>query len=514
MSIPKEPRQLMINLMYLVLTALLALNVSAEVMNAFFSLDRGLKGSRNIVEKSNETIMESINKQADAYRKAENEKYRNNAKEALALTDEFTKYIDGIRQKLFDKAGGPSKNDPTIPKDIRNKDITTRMFVLGEDGKEGIGFEIERKVKELREKLLALSDNDPEVAASMPLDVEPLPAKTDKTSWADFKFRQMPVAACFPILGKIQSDAKASSSAVLNYCLKKVAGEDIKFDAFQPAISAPKGYVIAGEKYEADIFLSAYSTNADNISISVDGRTLPLKDGVAKYEVMTSTTGVKSYKVTINVKNPLTGEVKTYSKDFQYEVGRRSASIQLDKMNVFYIGVDNPISISAAGVSSNDLNVSASGAGISLNKDGPSHYQVRVTTPGEATITLSGGGLPPTKFTYKVKRIPDPVPLLGAQRFDSAIPNGTFKAQGGVAAVLENFDFDAKCEVAGYTVAYQKKRADVVEKTNTGARFNPDVQDLIRRAEPGDVYYFLDIRAKCPGDIAPRKLGDLVFKIR
>ena len=504
----------MINLMYLVLTALLALNVSAEVMNAFFSIDRGLKGSRDIVEKTNAVVMDNINKQADAYKKAESEKYRNNAKEAIVITQEFTEYIESVRKRLFDKAGGPSKNDENIPKDIRNKDITTRMFVLGEEGKEGLGFEIERKVKETREKLLALADNDPEVAAGLPLDLDPLPPGTDKSSWADFKFRQMPVAACFPILGKIQSDAKASSSAVLNYCLKQVAGEDIKFDAFQPAISAPKGYVIAGEKYEADVFLSAYSTNADNISISVDGRSLPIKDGIAKYETGTSSTGTKTYKVSINVKNPLTGEVKNYPKDFQYEVGQRSCSVQLDKMNVFYIGVENPITVSAAGVSSNDLNVSASGAGITMTKSGNSQYVVRVTTPGEAVITLSGGGLPPTKFTYKVKRIPDPVPLLGAQRFDSSIPNGTFKAQGGVAAVLENFDFDAKCDVAGFTVAYQKKRADVIEKPNTGARFGADVNDMIRRAEPGDVYYFLDIKAKCPGDIAARKLGDLVFKIR
>ncbi|MBK9338926.1 MAG: hypothetical protein IPM98_21270 [Lewinellaceae bacterium] len=487
------------------MTALLALNVSAEVMNAFFSLDRGLKGSRDIVEKTNGVVMDNINAQADAYKNENNEKYRNNAKEALVVAKDFSEFIESVRTKLFEKAGGPSKNDPTIPKDIRNKDITTRMFVLGEEGKEGLGFEIERKVKETREKLLALADNDPAVAAGLPLDLEPLPAGSDKNSWADFKFRQMPVAACFPILGKIQSDAKASSSAVLNYCLEQVAGKDIKFDAFQPAISAPKGYVIAGEKYEADVFLSAFSTTADNISISVDGRGLPLKEGIAKYETGTSSTGTKTYKVSINVKNPLTGEVKNYSKDFQYEVGQRSCSVQLDKMNVFYIGVDNPISVSAAGVSSNDLKVNATGAGIVLTKDGTSHYNVRVSTPGEAVITLSGGGLPPTKFTYKVKRIPDPVPQLGAQRFDSSIPNGTFKAQGGVAAVLENFDFDAKCEVAGFTVAYQKKRADVVEKTNAGARFGSDVQEMIQKAAPGDVYYFLDIKAKCPGDIAGRK---------
>ncbi len=512
MSIPKEPRQLMINLMYLVLTALLALNVSAEVMNAFFSLDNGLKNSRGIVETNNEVLMTNINNQADAYKNEQNEKYRANAKEAIQIANEFSEFIESVRKQLFDKAGGPSKKDPKIPKDIRNKDITTRMFVLGENGKEGLGFEIERKVKETREKLLALADNDATVAAALPLQLEEVPKGSDKTSWADFRFRQMPVAACFPILGKLQSDTKTSAAAVLQYCLEGVAGKEVKFDAFRPAISAPKGYVIAGEKYEADVFLSAYSTQADNISISVDGRNLPLKEGIAKYEVGTSSTGTKTYKVSINVKNPLTEEVKNYSGEFQYEVGQRSCSVQLDKMNVFYIGVDNPVTVSAAGVSSNDLRVSASG--VNLTKDGTSHYNVRATTPGEATITLSGGGLPPTTFKYKVKRIPDPIALLGAQKFDSSIPNGTFKAQGGVAAVLENFDFDAKCDVIGYTVAYQKKRADVVEKPNSGARYNGDVQEMIQRASPGDVYYFLDVRAKCPGDIASRRLGDLVFKIR
>lgn len=512
MSIPKEPRQLMINLMYLVLTALLALNVSAEVMNAFFSLDRGLKGSRDIVEKNNTAVMSSIDAQADAYRNENNEKYRQNAKQAVQLAAEFTTFIEDIRTQLFAKAGGPSKKDPLIPKDIRNKDVTTRMFVLGENGKEGLGFEIERRVKETREKLLALADNDPGVTAGLPLALEEVPKGSDKTSWADFRFRQMPVAACFPILGKIQSDAKASSSAVLNYCLEKVKGKEIIFDAFQPAVTAPKGYVIAGDKYEADVFLSAFSTQADNISISVDGRNIPLKEGVAKYETGTSSTGTKTYKVSINVKNPLTNEIKNYSKEFQYEVGQRSCSVQLDKMNVFYIGVDNPITVSAAGISSNDLKVSASG--VNLTSAGGSKYTVRASTPGEATITLSGGGLPPTKFTYKVKRIPDPIPLLGAQKYPSAIPNGTFKAQSGIAAVLENFDFDAKCDVVGYTVAYQKKRADVIEKPNTGARYNSDVQDMVQKAAPGDVYYFLDIKAKCPGDQAGRKLGDLVFKIR
>jgi hypothetical protein len=181
-------------------------------------------------------------------------------------------------------------------------------------------------------------------------------------------------------------------------------------------------------------------------------------------------------------------------------------------MNVFYIGVDNPITVAAAGVSSNDLKVNATG--VTLNNDGKAHYIVRATTPGEATITLSGGGLPATSFKYRVKRIPDPVPLLGAKHKSKAMANGEFKAQGGVAGVLENFDFEAKCDIVGFEVTYLPKRQDPVTKQNGGARWNGDVQDWINKAKPGDAYFFDDIKTKCPGDAVPRNIGGLAFKIR
>jgi len=244
----------------------------------------------------------------------------------------------------------------------------------------------------------------------------------------------------------------------------------------------------------------------------VDGSNLPVEAGKAKYVTGTSSTGTKTYKVNINVKNPLDNTNKTYSKDFSYEVGQRSCSVQLDKMNVFYIGVDNPITVAAAGVSSNDLKVNATG--VTLNNDGKAHYIVRATTPGEATITLSGGGLPATSFKDRVKRIPDPVPLLGAKHKSKAMANGEFKAQGGVAGVLENFDFEAKCDIVGFEVTYLPKRQDPVTKQNGGARWNGDVQDWINKAKPGDAYFFDDIKTKCPGDAVPRNIGGLAFKIR
>jgi gliding motility-associated protein GldM len=508
MSIPKEPRQLMINLMYLVLTALLALNVSAEVMNAFFSLDAGMKSSGKIVEKSNENVMANINKQADAYKKPMNEQYRNNAIKAKEITDGFVAYIENIRTTLFEKAGGQNPKVPDQPKDIRNKDLTTRMYV-----KEGIGDQIKAKIEETRAELLKLADNDPTVAAALPLSIEELPAGTKAKTWTEFKFKQMPVAALFPTFGKMQSDALNSYSAVLNYCAKKVGGEDdIRMDSYEPVISSNTGYIIRGNKYEAEVFLSAYSSTANNVSINVNGNGLPVTQGKAKYTATGESVGTKKFNVNINVKNPLTGANKTYSKEFQYEVGERSMAVSADKMNVFYIGVENPLSVSVAGVNSNKVNVS--GTGVNVQKSGNGKFVVTATTPSnDASINVSAEDQK-QNFPFRVKRIPNPVPRLGAQHNSKQMGNGEFKAQSGIAAILENFDFEAKCDIVGFKMAYLAKRQDPVEKVNSGARFNGECSDLANKAKPGDVYYFDDIRARCPGDANARELGGLVFKIK
>ncbi|MEZ4948737.1 MAG: gliding motility protein GldM [Saprospiraceae bacterium] len=514
MSIPKEPRQLMINLMYLVLTALLALNISAEVMNAFFTLDKGISNSNDIVDNTNAQILSNIQKQADAYKNDQNDAYNEAAKKSDEIVREFAEYVNGIRTNLFNEAGGPSEKDPSKPEKIKDKDITTRLFIKSEaEGGQDLGNKLEAKIKETREKLLALVDNDPGLTASLPLAVTEDWKKSDKNNWAEFNFLQMPVAAVFPILRKVENDARASNSAVLNFLFKKVSGEEIKFDAFEPVTSASKGYVIKGETYTADVFLSAYSTSSSgNTRIIVNGSSLPVKDGKATYQSTASSIGTKQYNVQIDVTNPLTKEVKTYKKTFEYEVGERSVAVSADKMNVFYIGVKNPISVSAAGISSNDLNVSINGGGGSLAKTGSNSWDVTVKTPGEVKINVSGGGLTDSKV-FRVKRIPDPVAKLG-NKPDGAMGNGEFKAQQGLIAWLENFDFDARCDIQDFTLVRVPKREDPINSENQGGSFNAKSKRLVDMARPGDTYYFQDVKARCPGDGAGRKINSLVFTIK
>lgn len=511
MSIPKEPRQLMINLMYLVLTALLALNVSAEIINAFFSLNSGIKSSNVIVSSSNEKIKGAIDKQADAYKNPINEGFRNDAVKAIEISKEFCTYMDGVTSELTEKAGGPDTEHykDGRPKHFKDKDVTTRWFIM-----EKKGDEIEAKVRETREKLLNVirDPKDKEVIAkSMPLNIEELPAGVK--SWVELKFKQMPVAAVMPLFTKMQADAKTSETAILNYLAGKVNGNDIKFDNFKVAIAPKTGYVIAGEKFEADVYLAAFSSNpGTGVSINVNGQGLALKEGVAHYETTSNEIGKKTVNATANIVNPLTKETKSVKGEFTYEVGRRSVAVSADKMNVFYIGVDNPISVAAAGVSSNDLRVNATG--VTLSGSG-SKYTVTAKTPGDATIAVSGGGLNQS-FAFRVKRIPDPVAQLpiGTGGGGGAIGNGTFKAVSSLVAVLKGFDFDAKCAIQSFNFTYLAKRQDPVVYPNSGGSYNSNISGAVQKAKPGDTYYFDEVKARCPGDDAGRLINSLVFTIK
>ena len=297
---------------------------------------------------------------------------------------------------------------------------------------------------------------------------------------------------------------------------KKLGGTDVVLDKFTVISSPKKSYIIKGESFETTISMAASTSSSTNtkVSLSVNGSSLPVnKDGEAAWKTTPGDVGVKKYTAVASVFNPVTNKSETYKREFEYEVGERSCNVAAEKMNVFYMGVDNPVAVSAAGVSSNALTVSATGGGINLTKVSGGKYNATVSQQGEATISVSGGGLTATNFKFRVKRIPDPVAKLGNKK-GGGIGNGELKAQQGVLPILENFDFDAKCAIVGFQLVRVAPRQDAEIALNSGGRFEGKVQDLISKAKPGDRYLFEDIKAKCPGDNTARPLGDMSFKVQ
>lgn len=510
MSIPKEPRQLMINLMYLVLTAMLALNVSAEIINAFFSLNKGIKDSNVIVSNSNSNIKAAIDKQA-ATSPAKYGEFKSQADEVSTVVKDFESYMNNLTQELIAKAGGlDSKHSDGRPIKYKDKDIPNQLFIAG-----GKGAELEKKIAETRAKLLA-AIKDPKdketLSKQIALQVDAVPEGSEAKNWVDLKFAHMPVAAVMPTLTKLVADVKTSETALMNYFMDKVSGKlEIKFDKFKVAIAPKKAYLIRGDKFEADVYLAAYSSDpGQNVSISVNGSGLGLKDGVAHYETTPSGIGKQTVKATATIRNPATNEVTSTQGEFEYEVGEKSVTVSAEKMNVFYIGVDNPIAISAAGVSSNDLKVSLSNGSISKVND--NNYMVRVSSPGEAIVNVTAPGGLNAQKKFRVKMIPDPVAKYG-KRKGGVIGSGEMAAFNGLIADLENFDFDARCQIQSYVMVHIARREDPRQANVSGA-INADATRLASAAKPGDQYSFMNIKGRCPGDAAGRELGSLSFFVK
>jgi len=528
MSIPKEPRQLMINIMYLVLTALLALNVSAEIFNAFEMVDEGLTSANSALDLSNAAKPESIKESAK--KKASLQVYADRVDSVTMVSQEAVKYIDDIVNKLIDESGDRDgtvgEGDYVMVKTKRelkgkkNYDATTRLMV-----DQGMGDDLKEQMLAIKDQFLQLVDDSNRVsmASEIPIAIDEESWKNSpnpKKGWSDFTFGHMPLGATMPIFSKFKNDIKSSEAAVLNYLASKVGlTKDVVLDKFRVVSAPEKSYVIKGEKYAADVFLSA-AAGADSktgISISVNGRTLPTdNEGIARFETTTNSLGKKTYTATASITNPVTGETDTYKQTFEYEVGERSVTVSPLKMNVFYIGVDNPVAVTAAGVNSNEINVSMSGAGGGTIKPGGGNYIVNVNRPtkkGEfANINISAPGLNESR-QFRVKRIPDPVPKLSNSR-GGTMSAGEFKAQGGVRPVLEGFDFDAKCAMSGFRAVRIPKRQDPQLAQNPGGKFGADVAGIVRKAKPGDVFLFDNIKCKCPGDPAPRDLGSMSFRIK
>lgn len=196
-------------------------------------------------------------------------------------------------------------------------------------------------------------------------------------------------------------------------------------------------------------------------------------------------------------------------------------AIEAVKMNVLYIGVDNPLRIAAAGVPSKALQVQLLGDGTIDGGDG--NYIVRPTTPGEVTVRVSrkvSGKLQLiVDQKYRVKRIPDPSASLGegGQSLSSGglISKGQLLANQGINALLKNFDFDAVCEVIGFEITIMPKGQNPIMLTIVGAKFSAGALQILEKLEgDGDAVFIDDIKVKCPGDINSRNIGGLAFKLK
>jgi gliding motility-associated protein GldM len=533
------PRQKMINMMYLVLTALLALNVSQEVLNAFHLVNEGLQSSNGSLEKKNQGIYDAFDKQMQQD-KIKAQVYYDKAMTAKAIASRLNDTLAAYKTRLIDGAGGrDTETDEIVQRE--NVDVATRMFV--EDGA-GVkrGQALQKLIGDTRDSLLALIDPQDRSAFQLPLNSKPPKIKGEEhDKWEYLTFSHVPATAAVTILSKFQNDAVSSEGAVIEYLIKKIGQNDFKFTDLQAKVIAPTSYVLDGQQYKADVFLAAFNAgtqpevflgplgqfkkNADGTYDAVktitsdlppgySGAPIHAEGGFGKYVATASGVGEKSYGGVIRVKDPATGHYTFYPFEQKYQAAPKAVVVSPTKMNVFYIGVDNPVEISVPGVSINDVSANLNGAG-SLTRNADGTYTAKVTAVGKCQVgvnaKIEGKVTPMGEKEFRIKRIPDPVPTLGGKLRGGNTQPGSIKAQSGIVPLLENFDFEARFNVVSFQMVFSSK-GEIFKAEGTGPLFNAKMKEFLDRARPKDIIFIDEIKVVGP-DNQPRKLGQIAFTI-
>ncbi len=506
MALPKEPRQKMINLMYLVLTALLALNVSAEILNAFKTVNNSLITASSTIDKKNKTIFESFEELRSAPATAERAAYwEPKAKQVQGYSDQTIVYLEDLKIKIRNAA----EYDPKTG-EYKEDDLEAPTRVMTDPGTEG--KTLLAKLTEFKSNILKDPDFGSTFKNSLPIDlnVPKTNNKSNQEDWAASYFYMTPAVAAITILSKFENDVKNSEAMVVDYCHQQVGAVKMVFNSYQPLVGQSSNYLMPGQDMTITAGIGAYNTESKP-TVTIDGSPVALNaNGVAEYKTTAGGTGSYTKHVVISYFDQSKNQQAQQSYDVAYTVGSPTgASVSADAVKVFYVGLDNPITVSGGSVGDEKVTVNMTNA--NFHKTGPGKYIVNPIKAGaNSDVTVIADGKP-TVVTFKVKDVPDPVAKVGVNK-GGRIPANEFKAQAGVRADLENFVFEGvKFNVTGYTMVLTGAGFPVLQfRQVKGPSFQP-VQDLIEKARSGSTITIDEINASGPG--GTRRLPPIVYNL-
>jgi len=550
----ETPRQKMIGMMYLVLTALLAMNVSKQILQGYLSVNESLVKSKENLTDNNTRVTKAF--EGSIGGNAAAKPYYEKALEAQKLIKEVDMYISELRAKIVAHTEPTALENEKIAdtlnlrymEKIDDYDMPSHMLGLGEPKEPEKGpftaYELRMKMNGLHDKLVAMVDGMQKDPKTKFLDddyqgikkkfgsIKPTDSNRDedgvKYNWEMDNFYHLPLAAVYTNLNKFQTDLKNVEAEVLQVFSGASGKLAIKFDAIKARVVAPSSYIAAGQPYEADIFLAASSSKLAagdmEIIVGVDsaaaaggakGTTVPVVGGEGKYSVGTGGEGDQEYKGVIKYKNP-DGTFKYYPFTGAYKVAKSGASVSADQMNVFYAGVPNPVTAAAAGISPADISVSATGGGVRVAPKGNGKYEFTFTGVGECMVSVSAktkDGVksqgPPVKF--RVKPLPKPELKIGGKFAPQEMKKNELSMVAGLGAGANGFDFQANFTVLSYEVT-GKAKGKLAQEAGTGNNLSAAAASILKGADVNSKVY-IDAKVKGPdGKITSTTVGIKVLK--
>lgn len=497
---PISPRQKMINLMYVVLMALLAMNVSTEVLNGFSIVEEGLNRSTDNVFKENISIYEDFKAQMKSNPQKTRTWYAR-AEEVKRKSDELYYFAEQLKCAIVKEADG-EKGDV---KNIQNReDLEAAAQVMLSPGR-GKGPKLQKMIEDYRFVMSNMLNDErlkKIINSNLNTDVSEK-AKALGKNWQEYMFEDMPVAAAVTLLSKLQNDVRYAEGEVLHTLISNIDVKDIRVNKLSAFVIPNAQTVIRGEKFSAKIVMAAIDTTQQP-KIYIGGREVNLHDNT--YEFTAGKTG----DFTLNgYMTMFDGNGDVIRRDFsqKYTVVDPSATVSADLMNVLYAGYTNPISVSIPGVPLNK--VSATMAGGTFTPVGPGKYIAKPSSVGkDVTITvsslMSGKAQQMGQFTFHVRKLPDPTAYIqvGDSRFKGGnLAKGSLLGAGGIKAAIDDGLLDIEFKVTGFEAVFFDNMGNSVPIISNGSAFSARQMDTFRKLSRSKRFYISRISAIGPDGI-------------
>ncbi|MBP6099556.1 MAG: gliding motility protein GldM [Flavobacterium sp.] len=494
-----SPRQKMVNLMYLVFIAMLALNMSKEVLSAFGILNNKIVESNSIADGRNESSFLQLAQKAQdqplqfGAKKEKVEKIR-------ALSKDFNSYIQNLKDE-FTKAY-PVDTDGNLPFEQMDKGDGVDEKWFGGDKPKPAGKEFLDKISNYVAQLKqiggsAITEGEmKKIQRRFSTDAVFSKNEGKKIEWLEYNFKGFPLIATITKLSQLQADVKTTESDIIAGMFQSDLVAAASLTAYQPIVVPEKTAFFQGEAVKGKIILGKFDPNLVAKSVVVNGTSVRAEAGQASFSFGAGAVG--EHEITGSFNFDENGKVVSLPIKGNYVVVPKpnSANISADKMNVVYRGLPNPMTISFAGISDNNVNASAAG----LSKAGkPGAYNLNPGSGNEVTVNVSGklpdGSNVSDKKVFRIKNIPAPVGAIG----------GTIGAQKGpksrlevsqVAALLPDFLYDLRFQVTQFAFKVPGQATIIVN----GDRVNAQCKAALARASKGDVILISDIKTKIVGD--------------
>ena len=501
-----SPRQKMINLMYIVLTAMLALNVSSDVLDGFTQVHDGLNRSNSNVGQRNDVIY----RQLEEFARTNPDKglsWYDKASEVLKTTSGLYAYVDSVKLAIVRAADGKDGD----PENIKSRDDLEAASVTMLSPATLRGEKLRHRIDDYRSYITQLlPDSLKRANISAALSTDPILLKGTLTpqTWEEAQFDQKPVVAAVTLLTKLQNDILYAEGEALATLYSQIDAGDVRVNELNAFVIPQSRIVMRGGKYQANIVLAAVDTT-QRPEIFINGSKLANSNGI--YELGANSTGTFDYKGYLEVQH---GDGSTTRHDFSsaYTVIEPMATVSATMMNVLYAGIDNPVSISVPGVPMSAISASMTNGTLTRSGD---HWVARPATVGKeavlsVTANIDGRSTTVANSTFRVRKLPDPTAYIAftdqkgnVDHYKGGRPFAkTLLMQApGLEAAIDDGLLDTKFKVVGFETVFFDSMGNAIPEVSDGANFSQRQKQSFQRLSRGKRFYISRIRAIGPDGI-------------